>query len=64
MEKYSVLKTTVTNRSSVNNSILEEDSELLQSFPSLDEAKAFAANLDLQFCGATTDVYKEIIREE
>lgn len=61
MKKYVVLKTSVLNRSSRNNSIIEESSEQLASFFSRSEAEYYVSQLSLPLQFGNSDIYKEII---
>jgi len=64
MKKYNVLKTTVLNRSTRDNSILEESSEILASFAARNEAETFMTTLDLDEAYGDRDLYKEIMEIE
>lgn len=64
MKKYNVLKTTVLNRSTRDNSILEESSEILASFAARNEAETFMTTLDLDEAYGDRNLYKEIMEIE
>lgn len=64
MPKFIVQKTTVLNRSSRDNSVLEEVSEVLSSFETREAATEFMATLDLPEEYGDVDIFKEIREED
>jgi hypothetical protein len=61
MKKYHVLETSVVNRSTKDDSVLEECSYILKICETRAEAEEYMATIDLPEVG---DLYKEIMEVE